>query len=203
MDHVINWVWQGALVAAMTATVLRLMERTRAHARFLVCWLALAAIATLPLLSAGLREARRRQSRRRRTAPRHAGRDDAGHLVDVVVSGPGRWRSVVPVGDRPGRCGHPAALDARASAAARSRRISNRSCGAGPRCGPAAGARTWRCRRMWGPRPCSASDDRSSRWRRHCSPGSRPTKSIASSSTNGLTCSGGTISAGSRTRSFA
>ena len=57
MDHVINWVWQGALVAAMTATVLRLMERTRAHARFLVCWLALAATATLPLLSAGLREA--------------------------------------------------------------------------------------------------------------------------------------------------
>ena len=57
MDHVINWVWQGALVAAMAATVLRLMERTRAHARFLVCWLALAATATLPLLSAGLREA--------------------------------------------------------------------------------------------------------------------------------------------------
>ena len=57
MDHVINWVWQGALVAAMTAVVLRLMERTRAHARFLVCWLALAATATLPLLSAGLREA--------------------------------------------------------------------------------------------------------------------------------------------------
>jgi beta-lactamase regulating signal transducer with metallopeptidase domain len=57
MDHVINWVWQGALVAAMAAAALRLMERTRAHARFMVCWLALAATATLPLLSAGLREA--------------------------------------------------------------------------------------------------------------------------------------------------
>jgi beta-lactamase regulating signal transducer with metallopeptidase domain len=55
MDHVINWVWQGALVAAMTAAVLRLMARTRAHARFLVCWLALASTATLPLLSAGMR----------------------------------------------------------------------------------------------------------------------------------------------------
>src|SRR5688572_6856866 len=55
MDHVINWVWQGALVAAMTAGVLGLMERTRAHARFLVCWLALASTATLPLVSAGVR----------------------------------------------------------------------------------------------------------------------------------------------------
>ncbi len=57
MDHVINWVWQGALVAAMAAAVLWLMERTRAHARFQVCWLALVTTAALPLLSAGLREA--------------------------------------------------------------------------------------------------------------------------------------------------
>jgi len=55
MDHVINWVWQGALIAAMTAAVLGLMARTRAHARFLVCWLALASTAALPLLSASLR----------------------------------------------------------------------------------------------------------------------------------------------------
>ena len=50
MDHAINWVWQGCLIAAMTMVVLRAMERTRAAARYAVGWLALTAITLLPVL---------------------------------------------------------------------------------------------------------------------------------------------------------
>src|SRR3989337_2986043 len=50
MDHVINWLWQGVAVATMTAGVLLLMERTRAQARYAVCWLALVSITALPVL---------------------------------------------------------------------------------------------------------------------------------------------------------
>ena len=53
MDHAINWIWQGCLIAAMTTGVLRLMERTRAQARYVVCWLALTAVTLLPVLPAG------------------------------------------------------------------------------------------------------------------------------------------------------
>ena len=50
MDHAINWIWQGCLIAAMTMVVLRVMERTRAAARYAVGWLALTAITVLPVL---------------------------------------------------------------------------------------------------------------------------------------------------------
>ena len=53
MDYAINWVWQGCLIAAMTMVVLRVMERTRAAARYAVCWLALTAITVLPVLPTG------------------------------------------------------------------------------------------------------------------------------------------------------
>jgi beta-lactamase regulating signal transducer with metallopeptidase domain len=53
MDHAINWIWQGCLIAAMTTVVLRSMERTRAQARYVVCWLALAAVTLLPVLPSG------------------------------------------------------------------------------------------------------------------------------------------------------
>jgi D-alanyl-D-alanine endopeptidase (penicillin-binding protein 7) len=53
MDHAINWVWQGCLIAAMTMVVLRVMERTRAQARYAVCWIAMAAITLLPVLPSG------------------------------------------------------------------------------------------------------------------------------------------------------
>jgi beta-lactamase regulating signal transducer with metallopeptidase domain len=53
MDHAINWIWQGCLIAAMTMIVLRVMERTRAQARYAVCWLATAAITLLPVLPSG------------------------------------------------------------------------------------------------------------------------------------------------------
>ena len=54
MDHAINWVWQGCLIAAMTMAVLRAMERTRAQARYAVCWLAMTAITLLPVLPSGV-----------------------------------------------------------------------------------------------------------------------------------------------------
>jgi beta-lactamase regulating signal transducer with metallopeptidase domain len=54
MDHAINWVWQGCLIAAMTIVVLRLMEHTRAQARHVVCCLALTAVTLLPVLPSGL-----------------------------------------------------------------------------------------------------------------------------------------------------
>jgi len=54
MDHAVNWVWQGCLIAAMTMVVLRVMERTRAQARYAVCWLAMAAITLLPVLPSGV-----------------------------------------------------------------------------------------------------------------------------------------------------
>ncbi len=56
MDHAINWVWQGCLIAAMTTVALRVMERTRAQARYAVCWLAMAAVTLLPVLPSGFGE---------------------------------------------------------------------------------------------------------------------------------------------------
>jgi D-alanyl-D-alanine endopeptidase (penicillin-binding protein 7) len=50
MDHAINWLWQGCLIAAMTMVLLRVMERTRAAERYAVCWLAMTAITVLPAL---------------------------------------------------------------------------------------------------------------------------------------------------------
>lgn len=56
MDHLINWVWQGCLVALTAMAALRLMERTRAQARHAVCWLALIAVTLLPVLPSALGE---------------------------------------------------------------------------------------------------------------------------------------------------
>jgi D-alanyl-D-alanine endopeptidase (penicillin-binding protein 7) len=54
VDHLINWVWQGCLVALVAMAALGLMERTRAQARYVVCWLALIAVTLLPVLPPGL-----------------------------------------------------------------------------------------------------------------------------------------------------
>ena len=64
MDHAINWVWQGCLIAAMTMVLLRVMERTRAQARYAVCWLAMAAVTLLPVLPSGFGEAPDREPER-------------------------------------------------------------------------------------------------------------------------------------------
>ena len=49
MDGLLNWLWQGALVAIVAAATLRLLDNTRAGLRCVVCWSALIAIALLPL----------------------------------------------------------------------------------------------------------------------------------------------------------
>lgn len=49
MDGLLNWLWQGALVAIVAAATLRLLDRARASVRCVVCWAALIVIALLPL----------------------------------------------------------------------------------------------------------------------------------------------------------
>ncbi len=49
MDGLLNWLWQGALVAIVAAATLRLLDRARASVRCVVCWAALIVIAFLPL----------------------------------------------------------------------------------------------------------------------------------------------------------
>ena len=41
MDGVLNWVWQGSVVAVALAVMLRLLERARASVRCALCWAAL------------------------------------------------------------------------------------------------------------------------------------------------------------------
>lgn len=50
MDHLLNWLWQGCVVALITAAALRLLQRTRAKARYAVCWISLLVVLLLPLL---------------------------------------------------------------------------------------------------------------------------------------------------------
>lgn len=51
MDAVLNWLWQGAVVAIVATGTLRVLDRTRAGVRCLVCWAALIAAVLLPLAS--------------------------------------------------------------------------------------------------------------------------------------------------------
>jgi beta-lactamase regulating signal transducer with metallopeptidase domain len=59
MDAVLNWLWQGCVVALALFAMLRLLERARGNVRYLVCWAALLLIVALPALpwiaSLGLR----------------------------------------------------------------------------------------------------------------------------------------------------
>jgi beta-lactamase regulating signal transducer with metallopeptidase domain len=59
MDAVLNWLWQGCVVALALFAMLRLLERARANVRYLVCWAALLLVVALPALpwlgSLGLR----------------------------------------------------------------------------------------------------------------------------------------------------
>ena len=41
MDGVLNWLWQGCVVALVCAAMLRGLERARANVRYVVCWAAL------------------------------------------------------------------------------------------------------------------------------------------------------------------
>ena len=50
MDAVLNWLWQGGVVAIACALMLRVLERTRANVRYVVCWIALLLVVVLPAL---------------------------------------------------------------------------------------------------------------------------------------------------------
>jgi beta-lactamase regulating signal transducer with metallopeptidase domain len=48
VDTVLNWIWQGIVVALGTAVALTVVERARARDRYLVVWAALLAVLALP-----------------------------------------------------------------------------------------------------------------------------------------------------------
>jgi beta-lactamase regulating signal transducer with metallopeptidase domain len=50
MDAVLNWIWQGSVVAAASGVMLVALQRARANVRYTVCWAALLLIVALPLL---------------------------------------------------------------------------------------------------------------------------------------------------------
>src|SRR4029453_11026680 len=50
MDGVLNWLWQGCVVALAWFGMLRVLERAGARVRYLVCWTALLLIVALPAL---------------------------------------------------------------------------------------------------------------------------------------------------------
>lgn len=47
----LNWVWQGSVVALALLVTLRLLTRAHANVRYVVCWVALALVLTLPAIS--------------------------------------------------------------------------------------------------------------------------------------------------------
>src|SRR6476660_2889742 len=50
MDAVLNWVWQGGVVAAVSLVMLFALRRAGANVRSAVCWAALLLIVALPAL---------------------------------------------------------------------------------------------------------------------------------------------------------
>lgn len=50
MEAVLNWLWQGSVVAVAWFAMLRLLDRARANVRYVVCWAALLLIVALPTL---------------------------------------------------------------------------------------------------------------------------------------------------------
>jgi beta-lactamase regulating signal transducer with metallopeptidase domain len=52
VDALLNWLWQGGVVAAAGFVLLLALERARANVRYVVCWAALLAILALPALPA-------------------------------------------------------------------------------------------------------------------------------------------------------
>jgi beta-lactamase regulating signal transducer with metallopeptidase domain len=51
MEVVLNWLWQGSVVALALLVLLRLLERASASVRYIVCWAVLLLVLALPLLS--------------------------------------------------------------------------------------------------------------------------------------------------------
>src|SRR4051794_17577547 len=50
MEAVLNWVWQGGVVAVASFVMLLVLERAGANVRSVVCWAALLAVMALPAL---------------------------------------------------------------------------------------------------------------------------------------------------------
>jgi beta-lactamase regulating signal transducer with metallopeptidase domain len=48
VDAVLNWIWQGGIVALATAVSLRMLDTSRAQARYAVVWVALLSVLALP-----------------------------------------------------------------------------------------------------------------------------------------------------------
>lgn len=51
MDLMLNWLWQGGLVAVALFGLLRLLDRAQANVRYVVCWAGLLLVIALPALS--------------------------------------------------------------------------------------------------------------------------------------------------------
>jgi beta-lactamase regulating signal transducer with metallopeptidase domain len=52
MDALLNWLWQGGVVAAALSVLLVTLKRSRANVRYVVCWTAALFVIALPLLPA-------------------------------------------------------------------------------------------------------------------------------------------------------
>lgn len=50
MDQLLNWLWQGSIVALATSVILRLLTRARAEFRYILCWIGLGIVLALPVL---------------------------------------------------------------------------------------------------------------------------------------------------------
>src|SRR5215510_6525891 len=50
MDAVLNWLWQGGVVAGAWFVMLLALKRARANVRYLVCWAASLVVMVLPVL---------------------------------------------------------------------------------------------------------------------------------------------------------
>ena len=51
MHAVLNWLWQGCVVAIALFAMLGLLERARANVRYVVCWAAQVLVLSLPLVA--------------------------------------------------------------------------------------------------------------------------------------------------------
>src|SRR3954471_23302360 len=49
MEAVLNWMWQGGVIAVASLVMLLALERASANVRYVVCWAALLAVIALPL----------------------------------------------------------------------------------------------------------------------------------------------------------
>src|SRR5262245_48975015 len=50
MDAILNWLWQGVVVAAAWFVMLLALERARANVRYIVCWAASLLVLALPAI---------------------------------------------------------------------------------------------------------------------------------------------------------